>query len=272
MSITAQDNLVGRAALVTGGLRGIGHATCAALLAAGAIVYVTDIAAPEAPECRAIMAGLGDDARYLQLNVADEAAWEAAIGAIKAAHGRLDILVANAGVDLVAPVEEIKLADWRRLMSVNVDGVFLATKHCTRLLEAAGRGTPAGSSIINVSSILGLVGYAQTAAYNTSKGAVRLFTKATAIEFARARRPIRVNSVHPGFVRTPLLQTGMQRLVETGAGQSVVSLIDSLAEQTPNGRVAEPSEIAAVIAFLAGDGSSYMTGAEIAVDGGWTAQ
>ena len=272
MPIFAPDMLAGRTALVTGGLQGIGHAACTALLAAGASVYVTDLSAPDDTDCLAIMARLGKRARYLKLNVTDEAAWEAAIAAIKGEDGRLDIVVANAGTDLVGAIEEIKLADWRRLMSINVDGVFLATKHCTKLLEASGHMTPAGSSIINVSSIMGLVGYAQTAAYNTSKGAVRLFTKATAIEFARGRRPIRVNSIHPGFVRTPLLQTGMQRLVDVGAGESVVSLIDTLAEQTPNGRVADASEIAAVIVFLAGDGSSYMTGAEIAVDGGWTAQ
>jgi NAD(P)-dependent dehydrogenase (short-subunit alcohol dehydrogenase family) len=262
MPIAAENALAGRAALVTGGLRGIGQASCALLLAAGAKVYVTDITAPDDAECVSIMAELGAQAKYVRLNVSDEAAWADAIAAIRADGGRLDILVANAGTDLVGPVDEITLADWRRLMSVNVDGVFLATKHCTPLLEEAGHGTPAGSSIINVSSILGLVGYANTAAYNASKGAVRLFSKATAIEFAQARRPIRVNSVHPG----------LQRWVDVGAGASVGAMIDDLAALTPNGRVAEPAEIAAVIAFLAGDGSSYMTGAEIAVDGGWTAQ
>jgi NAD(P)-dependent dehydrogenase (short-subunit alcohol dehydrogenase family) len=209
MPIAAENALAGRAALVTGGLRGIGQASCALLLAAGAKVYVTDITAPDDAECVSIMAELGAQAKYVRLNVSDEAAWADAIAAIRADGGRLDILVANAGTDLVGPVDEITLADWRRLMSVNVDGVFLATKHCTPLLEEAGHGTPAGSSIINVSSILGLVGYANTAAYNASKGAVRLFSKATAIEFAQARRPIRVNSVHPGFVRTPLLNAGI---------------------------------------------------------------
>jgi NAD(P)-dependent dehydrogenase (short-subunit alcohol dehydrogenase family) len=270
--LAVEAKLAGRAALVTGGLRGIGYASCAALLEEGARVYVADLPPPDDAECIAIMATLGAQARYLRLNVTDEAAWIAALGAVRAETGRLDILVSNAGTDLVGDVETIALADWRRLMSVNVDGVFLGTKHCTSLLETGGRTTPAGSSIINVSSIMGLVGYAGTSAYNTSKGAVRLFTKATAIEFARARRPIRVNSVHPGFVRTPLLTAGMQRWVDAGAAPSAQALIDGLAEQTPNGRVAEPHEIGAVIAFLASDASSYMTGAEIAVDGGWTAQ
>ena len=264
--------LHGRVALVTGGLRGIGYAVCRQLAGQGATVHVADLTPADDSACLSIMASLGGAARYLQLDVSDEAAWLRATASIRAASGRLDMLVANAGTDLVAPVEHIALADWRRLMSVNLDGVFLATKHCVALLDAAGRSTPAGSSIVNVSSILGLVGYANTAAYNASKGAVRLFTKATAIEFAQARRPIRVNSVHPGFVRTPLLQAGMQRGADAGAGPSAAALIDALAAQTPNGRVAEPDEIAAVIAFLASDGSSYMTGSDVAVDGGWTAQ
>ena len=265
-------NLQGRVALVTGGLHGIGHAVCKALLEDGASVHLSDLAPADDAECRSIMAGLGAAALYVQLDGADEAAWLRAVAAIGAAGGRLDILVANAGIDLVGPVDQIALADWRRLMSVNLEGVFLATKHCAALLDRSGRNTPAGSSIVNVSSILGLVGYGSTAAYNASKGAVRLITKATAIEFAQARRPIRVNSVHPGFVRTPLLQAGMQRGAEAGAGPSAAALIDGLAAQTPIGRVAEPAEIAAVIAFLASDGSSYMTGSEVTIDGGWTAQ
>ena len=264
-------NLDGRVALVTGGLRGIGHATCAELAAAGAVLYAADLA-PQADGQACVSETLGRRAHYLQLDVADEAAWLRAIAIIRAGHGRLDMLVANAGIDLVGPVELTALADWRRLMSINLDGVFLATKHCTALLDEAGRTTPAGSSVVNVSSILGLVGFPNTSAYNASKGAVRMFTKATALEFALARRPIRVNSVHPGFVRTPLLDEGMRRAAEAGAGSSSAALIDGLAAQTPNGRVAEASEIAAVIAFLASDGSSYMTGSEVVVDGGWTAQ
>jgi NAD(P)-dependent dehydrogenase (short-subunit alcohol dehydrogenase family) len=264
--------LSGRVALVTGGLAGIGLAACQHLLADGAIVYAGDLPAATDARWEEAMRGLGPHARYLRLDVAEESAWVAAAAAIRFEQGRLDILVSNAGTDLVGAVDTISLADWRRLMSINLDGVFLGTKHCAALLDETGRTTPAGSSIVNISSIMGMVGYSETSAYNTSKGAVRLFTKATAIEFARARRPIRVNSVHPGFVRTPLLSAGMQRWVDTGVAESVTALIDELAQQTPNGRVADASEIASVIAFLASDGSSYMTGAEIAVDGGWTAQ
>ena len=157
-------------------------------------------------------------------------------------------------------------------MSINVDGVFLGVKTAAPLLEASGAQTPAGSSIINISSIMGKVGYPDTSAYNAGKGAVKLFTKAVAIEFASKRKPMRVNSVHPGFIRTPLFDAGMQRLVDEGAAGSIDELADVLSQATPNGRLGTAEEIAEAVAFLAGDGSAYMTGSEMVVDGGWTAQ
>jgi NAD(P)-dependent dehydrogenase (short-subunit alcohol dehydrogenase family) len=139
------------------------------------------------------------------------------------------------------------------------------------LLAQTGKNTRFGSSIINISSILGLVGYVDTSAYNTGKGAVRLFTKSVAIEFAKKRTPIRVNSIHPGFVKTPLLEIGMQKWVAMGLADKAQDLIDGLAAATPNGRLAESSEIAGAAYFLASDDSSYCTGSELVVDGGWTA-
>ena len=189
-----------------------------------------------------------------------------------AAFGRIDILVNNAGVDCVSPVEEMAFEDWRRIMSINVDGVFLGVKTATPLLAKTGAQTPAGSSIINISSIMGKIGYPDTSAYNAGKGAVKLFSKAIAIEFATKRTPIRVNSVHPGFIRTPLFDKGMQRMVDQGVAESIDDLVAVLSEATPNGRMGTPDEIANAIAFLASDDSSYMTGSEVVVDGGWTAQ
>jgi NAD(P)-dependent dehydrogenase (short-subunit alcohol dehydrogenase family) len=264
--------LSGRVALVSGALRGIGLAIAERYVAEGAAVVLTDLAESSDPRVGETLSRLGATATYRQLDVANEADWQSAERAIRALHGRLDVLVNNAGVDYTGPVETTELASWRRIMSINVDGVFLGTKTLTPLLAASGAKTRFGSSIINVSSIMGLVGYSETSAYNAGKGAVRLFTKAVAIEFATKRTPIRVNSIHPGFVKTPLLDAGMQKWVERGMAAKAQDLIDALAIATPNGRIAEPSEIAGAAFFLASDDSSYCTGSELVVDGGWTAQ
>lgn len=264
--------LQGRVALVTGGLRGIGEAAVARLISAGARVIVTDIEAADADATKTAMAEFGERATYRRLDVASESDWSAVVAAVKDDEGRLDVLINNAGVDCVGAVEDITHEAWRRIMSINVDGVFYGVKHCTPLLAETGADTPAGSSVVNVSSIMGIVGYSETSAYNASKGAVRLFTKATAVEFAQKQYPIRVNSVHPGFVQTPLLNQGMQRWVDQGMAPTVEALVSQLGEATPIGRVAAPEEIAAAIFFLASDDSSYCTGSELVVDGGWTAR
>ena len=265
-------NLSGRVALVSGALRGIGLAIAERYLAEGAAVVLTDLAQPADPSVTDVLSRLGGAASYLRLDVANEADWQAAEAQVRARHGRLDILVNNAGIDCTGAVEELELTAWRRIMSINVDGVFLGTKTFTRLLAETGRTTRFGSSVVNISSIMGLVGYTDTSAYNTGKGAVRLFTKSVAIEFATKRTPIRVNSIHPGFVNTPLLQIGMRKWVDLGMAGKAQDLIDQIAAATPNGRLAEPAEIAGAAYFLACDDSSYCTGSELVIDGGWTAR
>lgn len=264
--------LDGRVALVTGGLRGIGIACVERLLEEGAEVILADLKQRDDADVVDTLGRLGQAARYVRLDVADETGWAQVEAHVRADYGRLDILVGNAGVDCVGPVETLSMDQWRRIMSVNVDGLFLGVKHLTRLLSETGKRTRGGASIITISSIMGLVGYAETSAYNTSKGAARLFSKAIAVEFAQKRMAIRANSVHPGFVRTPLLMIGMQRWADQGLADSAQALVDGLDAATPLGRIAEPSEIASVVAFLASDDASYVTGAEIVVDGGWTAQ
>ena len=205
--------LRGRVAFISGALRGIGLAIAERYLAEGAAVVLSDLSDPGDSLVKATLERLGTAASYRELDVARESDWLAAERAVRAEHGRLDILVNNAGTDLTGAVESLEFAAWRRIMSINVDGVFLGTKTFTALLAQTGAKTPFGSSVINISSIMGLVGYSETSAYNASKGAVRLFSKSVAIEFAAKRTPIRVNSIHPGFVKTPLLEVGMQKWV-----------------------------------------------------------
>jgi NAD(P)-dependent dehydrogenase (short-subunit alcohol dehydrogenase family) len=265
-------NLSGRVALVSGASRGIGLAIAERYLAEGAAVVLSDLAEASDPTVKSTLDRLGTAASYLRLDVASEADWRAAEKEVRTRHGRLDILVNNAGIDCTGSVDTLELAAWRRIMSINVDGVFLGTKSFTALLTETGRTTRYGSSVINISSIMGLVGYADTSAYNTGKGAVRLFTKSVAIEFATKRIPIRVNSIHPGFVNTPLLEIGMRKWVALGMAKKAQDLIDQIAAATPNGRLAEPAEIAGAAYFLASDDSSYCTGSELVIDGGWTAR
>ncbi len=264
--------LDGRVAFVSGGLRGIGLAIVERYVAEGARVVLSDLDAADSDTATAVLARLGEAATYVQADVTSEAAWRRALDHVESAHGKLHILVNNAGTDLTGPVETLSLDGWRRIMAINVDGVFLGTKTFVPLMAASGVGVKGGSSVINISSVMGLVGYSEVSAYNASKGAVRLFTKGIAIEFATKKMPIRANSVHPGFVVTPLLNAGFQRWVDKGFAEKPEDLVETMAATTPIGRLADPSEIAGAAFFLAGEDSSYVTGAELVVDGGWTAQ
>lgn len=271
MELSAQ-RLKGRVAFVSGGLRGIGLACAERFLAEGAEVVLSDLDAADSDTAREVMGKLGQAASYISANVAKEGDWERAVALVKERHGKCHVLVNNAGIDLTGPVETLSLEGWRRIMSINTDGVFLGTKHFVPLMAASGADFHGGSSIINVSSIMGLVGMNEVSAYNASKGAVRLFTKGIAIEFAQKKMPIRANSLHPGFVETPLLKAGFQRWVDQGFAEKPDDLVAGVVGMTPIGRLAQPSELAAAAFFLASEDSSYMTGGELVIDGGYTAQ
>ncbi len=271
MELSAQ-RLKGRVAFVSGGLRGIGLACAQRFLAEGAEVVLSDLDAEDSDTVRGVMAQLGQAASYISANVAKEEDWERAVALVKERHGKCHILVNNAGIDLTGPVEELSMDGWRRIMSINVDGVFLGTKHFVPLMAQSGAEFRGGSSIINVSSIMGLVGMNEVSAYNASKGAVRLFTKGIAIEFAQKKMPIRANSLHPGFVETPLLKAGFQRWVDQGFAEKPDDLVAGVVGMTPIGRLAQPEELASAAFFLASEDSSYMTGTELVIDGGYTAQ
>jgi len=250
------SRLAGRVALVTGGLRGIGRSCVERLLADGASVMIADL--DETADDH--LAALGERAAYVRLDVSDEDAWIAAIAVIEARFGRLDILVSNAGIGTPCRLREETLDNWRKTIAVNLDGVFLGTKHCADLLAKGGRDWRGGASIINISSIMGLVALPNGGPYNASKGGVRLFSKVAALEFAEDKLPIRVNSVHPGFVATELYHAFPDELKHF------------MTSSTPMGRVAEPEDISSVVAFLASDDASFMTGTEVVVDGGYTAK
>jgi len=246
--------LTGKVALVTGAARGIGAATARELAAAGASVVVTDVLDAEGEALAVELGAAGQQAIYLHLDVADEGQWQEVVEAAVTRFGRLDILVNNAGIGTTPDVEKETLDGWNRLIAINQTGVWLGMKAAAPKMRAVG-----GGSIINLSSIFGAVGgFGASIAYHASKGAVRLLTKSAAIRYAK--EGIRVNSVHPGFIDTPMLDS-----VDAEAEAAILT-------STPMGRLGRPEEIAAVIAFLASNAASYMTGSEVYVDGGWTAR
>jgi 3(or 17)beta-hydroxysteroid dehydrogenase len=257
--------MAGRVVVVSGAASGIGRATCLRMAAAGARVFATDIAT-ERGDLAAEVVAAGGEAAYRVLDVVDEGAWRKAMDDAVSRWGRLDCVVNNAGIALARPISETTLEEWRRVMSVNLDGVFLGTKHAVTTMRRLGRG----GSIVNVSSASGLVGSAGASAYCASKGGVRLFTKAVALECARDG--IRVNSVHPGGVRTPIWEKADWWPGLVAKAGSVEAAFKVLEGATPLGRMAEPAEIADAILFLASDASRFVTGSELVIDGGYTAQ
>jgi NAD(P)-dependent dehydrogenase (short-subunit alcohol dehydrogenase family) len=247
--------LDGKVGIITGAASGIGAATARVFAREGAKVVLTDI---DDVAGSALAEELGGT--YLHLDVSEEDGWAAVIAAAERL-GRLDIMVANAGIGITGSAIDMPLKEWRRQMAVNVDGVFLSVKYCIPAMRRAGNG----GSIVMLSSVAGLRGSAGLAGYSATKGAVRLFAKSMALECAQAGDGIRVNSVHPGIIATPIwtkLPSGNNPPLDPYA----------IGEQTvPLGKAGEASEIADGILFLASDMSSHVTGSELIIDGGLTA-
>ena len=260
-------SLEGRVALVTGCTGGIGSEISSVLAEAGAKVVGADLAS-EAVDWVERLPG----SAYHQLDVTDEADWQRVIAAIDQSDGRLDVLVHVAGIVVVEKLETTSLSDWRKQMAVNVDGPFLGTKTAVDLMRRTGSTLPNGASIIIISSVAGLIGSALHTGYCASKGAVRLFSKACAIEFSTLGYKIRVNTVHPSGVKTSMVDHILQRFVDNGFADSIDAAAASLAPAHPIGRMADPIDIAKTVRFLASDESGYMHGSELVVDGGYTAQ
>jgi len=264
----------GKVALVTGGASGIGRG-CAELLAAeGASIVVSDIQNSLGQEVVDGIVGAGGNAVYINHDVTDEAAWARVVAHAVSTYGGLDILVNNAGIGLGGPITDMTLERWRFQQAINVDGVFLGLKHSIPAMRKRG-----GGSIINMSSIAGMKGSANMGAYCATKGAVRLLSKSIALECAQAKDGIRVNSVHPGVIDTPIWNGISQTLSDSlaeGAGPSVLmppganrpDLNALTAMITPLGFPGLPRDIAEGVLFLASDASRYITGTEMIIDGG----
>jgi NAD(P)-dependent dehydrogenase (short-subunit alcohol dehydrogenase family) len=255
----------GKIALVTGGASGIGAACVATLAKEGATVVISDIDEARGNAVLAEVAAAGHTAICLAHDVTDEVHWQRVVGEIERRYGRLDILVANAGIGIMTTsIVDMSLADWRRQTAVNLDGVFLSVKYCLPLMRKSG-----GGSIVMTSSIAGLRGSATLAGYCATKGGVRLFAKAIAMECASRGDGVRVNSVHPGIIDTPIW-TKLRPDLAAGGRNAPIDIEEYGRRGAPLGRVGTPQDIANGVLFLASDASSYITGAELVIDGGIT--
>jgi len=244
--------LDGKVALISGGARGQGATEARLFTREGGKVVFGDILDEEGKKVEAEIRAAGGDATYVHLDVTNEDSWRAAVDAAVRTYGKLNVLVNNAGIYIRKRIEETTEDDLDQILAVNVKGVFLGTKQAIPAMRSAG-----GGSIINISSTSGIVGFPGGTAYHSAKGAVRLLTKVTAAEYAR--RGIRVNSVHPGIIETPMTDN------------MAPARMQSLLDRTPMGRRGTPLEIAYGVLFLASDESSFMTGSELVIDGGMTA-
>ena len=248
--------LDGKVALISGGARGQGAVEGRMFVAEGAAVVLGDVLDDQGKKVEAEIRANGGKATYVHLDVTREHDWRVAVATAVQAHGKLNVLVNNAGILFRSKIEETTVEDWDRIMAVNVKGVFLGTKCAIPAMRQAG-----GGSIVNISSTAGLVGSpGETAAYSATKGAVRLFTKSTAIQHAKDK--IRCNSVHPGPIATEMIKD----MLENRASW------EQRLRRLPMGRVGTPEEVAYGVLYLASDEASYVTGSELVIDGGTTAE
>lgn len=255
------NRLSGKTAIVTGGAVGIGQACVERMAQEGAKVAIFDVLQAEGEALAADLAARGHAVAFWCVDVTDESAMKAAVDAAAARFGGLHVMVNNAGISgSPKPTDQVSEADWDRVQAVNVKGVFFGTKHAIPHLRAAG-----GGSIVNLSSIAGLIGVGNLAAYHASKGAVRLMTKNDAVTYAPEQ--IRVNSIHPGYIWTPMVENHLR------ATSSDLEAAKAAAGSVhPIGHMGEPDDIAWAVVWLASEEAKFVTGAEIAIDGGYTAR
>jgi len=247
-------------AIVTGAALGIGKAAAVMLAKEGAKVAVTDVLDKEMQQTVAEITKAGGTAKAWRLDVSDEGQAKKVFGDVAAAFGGVHILVNNAGIlGVNKPTHEVTSEEWDKVMAVNVKGVFFCTKHAIPHMKKAGKG-----SIVNLSSIYGLVGGPDVPPYHASKGAVRLMTKTDALLYAPDN--IRVNSIHPGYIWTPMVENFLKAMGDVEAGKKAAGALH------PLGHIGEPDDIAYGILYLASDESKFVTGSELVIDGGYTAR
>jgi len=247
--------LQNKVALISGGAKGMGAVEAKLFAKEGAKVVIGDVLEAEGKQIEAAINETGGECLFVPLDVTDENQWNEAVAATLGRFGKLDILVNNAGIFRTNAVEETSSAEWDQVMDINAKGVFLGAKAAIPAMREAG-----GGSIINLSSVAGLVGAAYSSAYSASKGAVRLFTKSTAIQYATDG--VRCNSIHPGVIQTDMTKEAI------ADSQFKAQRLDP----TPLARLGQPEDVAYGALYLASDESSFVTGAELVIDGGWTAQ
>lgn len=256
--MSIRPRLHDKIALVTGAASGIGAACARAFVREGARVLVTDVGEAAG---RALVSELGDAAEFRRLDVTRREDWDATLARLREHHGRLHVLVHNAGGGVVADIERCTLEQWRGVQALNVESVLMGTQAALPLLRASGEP----GSIVVVSSVAGLIGEPDLLAYGAAKAAVRQLSKSIALHCARRGYPIRCNSVHPSFTDTPMVR-GLAALSKDPA-----QALQRLAKTAPLGRLATPEEVAGMVLYLASDESAFVTGAELVIDGGLTA-
>ncbi len=253
-----------KVALVTGGRRGLGRAIAIMLAKEGAKVVITDRKEEGSKDVLKAIKATGNEGIFLLHDVREEEEWKRVIDETVSRFGKLDILVNNAGVGAGKNIEDVTLDEWRWVMSINLDGVFLGTKYAIEAMKKTG-----GGSIINMSSIEGIVGDARMAAYDTSKGGLRTLSKSAALHCAKRGYNIRINTVHPGFIDTAMVRGFLKAQAKDGDVTAARKALEAL---HPIGHLGEPDDVAYAVLYLASDESKFATGSELVVDGGYTAE